>query len=525
MRDLLAQADRLRADRQWSAALEGYRDALTQAPRLPVLHHNAGLCLYALSRCDEALASCTEALRLEPGLWQALVVRVKVLRQLGRIDEALAVLAAEPRHDLPALEAERASLALHHLGDAAAAGELATQPAALPTSPDLQLTRWLAALYDRGPLPAEEVAAGLVAHAQNHLGGRFAPVPVTSAVASPRRRRIGVISPQLRATPVFFFGIGALRLLAAHVDLVFFHRSVKEDWATLQFRAIATDWIDVAALEPIALEQEIRSHSLDVLIDMGGWMDTPALRALSTKPAKRMVKWVGGQAASTGLAAFDGFLSDIAQSPPELQSLYVEPLRLLESGYVTYTPPAYFPSPRPAEPGVVLGVIANPAKISRAFLHYLAQQSQVWRSEGIVPTLRFIEHRFQHSELQNRIKAALRDSVSVEFIVPDGHLAYLNEVAKLHTVIDTFPYTGGLTTIEALMLGVPCRTRAGTLFCERHTFAHCHYSGMETHQYALDDWCPNDAGQSRRRALLAEDSPRLSHAKLADELLRIFSTN
>jgi predicted O-linked N-acetylglucosamine transferase (SPINDLY family) len=484
------------------------------------LHHNAGLCLYALGQYDEALPFLNRARTLNPELWQALLVSVKALRKLGRVNEAQQALASESRHDVAVLENERASFFLHELGDASSALEVVQQLNI--GTPDNQLLGCIASLYDPGVRTAEVVSNDLRSYAEHHLVGRLPLEP--QKAATNQKLKIGVISPQLRATPVFFFGIGALRQLAQSVELVFFHRGTKEDWATVQFRAIGDEWVDVAALAPAALAVEIRRHNLDVLIDMGGWMDTQALMALSSKPARRMYKWVGGQSATTGLTAFDGFISDFEQSPPELQSLYSEPLCLLESGYVTYDKPAYFPSPQAAEQGIVLGIIANPSKISRSFLQYLSTQCTAWREQGIEPTLRFIEHKFQQPELQKRIRLALGDSAPVEFVVPEGHVAYLNQVARLHTVIDTFPYTGGLTTMEALMLGVPVRTRVGALFCERHTLAHCRYAGMEPNSYLQKDWFPETSSPAPRQSLLSADSPRLRHDRLADELLRLFTT-
>jgi predicted O-linked N-acetylglucosamine transferase (SPINDLY family) len=528
LRSKIKTADDLRITQQWQAALDLYQLVLLEAPHSASLHHNTGLCLFALGDYEAAITSTKTAISRNPKLWQARIICLKALRRLGRIDEVQHFFDELPQTDIPTLEVERASILLHELGDAAAARKL-LEALSAPT-PESELTLNLAKLYDPGMKNSADVAADFLNFAAGYVSNKThlqTSIHSDSTKATNplkvRRQRVGVISPQFRATPVFFFGIGALRLLSKQVDLVFFHRSLKEDWATLEFKQISTEWINTSHIDPIQLAEEIRKHSLDAIIDMGGWMDVPALKALAHKPARRMYKWIGGQAASTGLTAFDGFLGDIAQSPLELQPLYAEPLLLLDSGYVSYTPPSYFPAPTAPDPGIVLGIIANPLKISQTFLTGLRQHCLQWKTEGIEPSIRFIEHRFRHFRLRDRIESAFADVVKIEFVVPDGHLAYLTEVSKLHSVIDTYPYTGGLTTIEALMLGVPCRTKVGQLFCERHTYSHCHFAGMTGQQYLLDGWQPDIGSITKRTSLLTAGSPRLNHQQLATELLEVIS--
>ena len=195
---------------------------------------------------------------------------------------------------------------------------------------------------------------------------------------------------------------------------------------------------------------------------------------------------------------------------------------MLESGYVSYATPAYFPVPRTADPGIVLGVIANPAKVSIAFLSDLTKRLAQWKQEGIEPVLRFIERRYCHPALQDRICQALGGNIDIEFRIPVGHIAYLEEVSRLSAVLDTFPYTGGLTTMEALSLGVPCRTRTGKLFSERHTLAHCHYAGLSSNDYLIDGWIPEQVAGAARASLISPSSPRLDHEGVANAMLQLF---
>jgi predicted O-linked N-acetylglucosamine transferase (SPINDLY family) len=339
--------------------------------------------------------------------------------------------------------------------------------------------------------------------------------------------RLGLISPLFCCSPVYFFCYGSLALLAEEFDLVFLNRGAKRDWAQAKFRAIAREWFDVQALGPDALAAFVRSQQLDVLLDLGGWMDNAALRALSTKPAHRLYKWVGGQSATTGLKVYDGMLSDRYQSPRALQKLYTEPLVLLRSGYVTYCAPDYMPAPRGAQ-GRALGVIANPVKVSRVFLDDLGARLRATTKPRRPLALRFIDRRYRHARARARIEAALAAlpaHITVEFLTPEDHPAYLAQVAALDAVIDTFPYTGGLTAIEALAMGVPCVTRAGTLFSERHSHAHARYAGMDL---ALADWDNADLGAylksagKSRQSLISGRSKRVDHTALARELANLF---
>jgi hypothetical protein len=56
-----------------------------------------------------------------------------------------------------------------------------------------------------------------------------------------------------------------------------------------------------------------------------------------------------------------------------------------------------------------------------------------------------------------------------EFICPTSHKEALSLLGQHGTMIDTFPYSSGLTAREALAMGLEVRGHSGVLFCERHT--------------------------------------------------------
>ncbi len=545
VRTLLQQADVDRKAMNWNAACSGYQLAQRQEPDSATIAHNLALCQFALDETNEAITQSRRALKLNPQLWQSALVLAKAL--IKRNDKPAALLLLQRLHaQLPQsadIRVELATLSLHLLGNAVVARQLvAPLLGSLQHARDAQITTLVTQLYDRDPgTTAQQVNQAFLDFGAQQLPLADAVRAQVQSIASTnananaqpnKRLRIGLISPQFFASPVYFFGFGALQHLGMAVDLVIFNRGSKRDWASDAFRRIAADWFDVAPLGAEQLAKEIARHKLDALIDLGGWMDPVALSALSTKPAKKLFKWVGGQSVTTGLKSFDGFLTDRYQTPKGSDALYSEPLIRLKAGYVTYTPPPYMPAPQlpaasatadAAPATTTLGVIANPGKVSRAFLADLAQRHQSWQNNSnSAVNLCFIDFRYKHQEVRQRVQAAFKGT-DIQFVSPASHLAYLSAVSVLDATIDTWPYSGGLTTIEALAVGVPAYTNIGELFCERHTHAHCRYAGMSLADFRLDRFNGQPSPGRTGQTLLKPGTLRTDHARLADELLSLFA--
>lgn len=542
----LLRADQCRQAQQWVEAVRLYRQLENSFSGTTTYHHNLALCLLGAGLPADALAQANLALAQPQPLWQSGVVKVRALTALGRPLEAAALLG-ELHHRYPQrteLALELATLTLHDICDARQARQLVQAHLDSPTAgTDARLTDLVASLYDRddttqGPDSALSVNWRAQAFAREHLDRSAQPQfqaqaqpPVARPARPPGRRgtqRVGLISPMFNSSPCYYFCGGALALLAAEFELVFFNRSHRTDWATEQLRTLATEWFDVADLAAEPLDAFVRQQGLDVLVDLGGWMDPIALKAISTKPADRLYKWVGGQSITTGLRAFDGFITDRHQTPAGFERWFTEPLVRLPLGYVTYTPPPYMPAPVPADPHRhILGVIANPVKVSQPFLAALSASLLTHSQQGLPLVLRFIDKRYHHPQLQDRIRSALQTAtgplgpqLQLEFVVPGSHQAYLSAVGQLSEMIDTFPYTGGLTTMEALSLGVACRGQVGTLFCERHTHAHLHYLQPPGSRRKRPG--PVRPG-APRHSLVPPGCPRSNHAALAAALAQLFS--
>jgi hypothetical protein len=480
----LSQGRQAREAGDLTAARAALEQARLLAPADAAIALDLAATCLAGGDAAQALAQAAAAARLQPG-WRAGLLQAQAQVRLGAADAAVAQLEAalgDPALPPPVRGAalrELADLRLNAFGDARASA-LALADAAAATEPALALQAALAALvadlYEgarRGP----DIAAGFAA-----LSTRLQlpqPQPPRPAPAAGARPRIGLVSAQFCASPVGFLTLGSLQVLARDADLIFFDRGAKADWARDAFRSLAHRWVPCRALDAATLHRLMCAAGLDALLDLGGWTDPVALAAVAARPARRQLKWVGGQSLTTGLRCFDGFIADARQVPPAAGALYTEPVLRARHGYVTYLPPPYAaalaraaaqpPAPRgkPA-PGVV-ALVSNPAKLSAATARVL---------EKLKPRrLVLVDQRWRHEGTRHAARQRLGSLMDVaEFVAPTNHPQYLQALHELDaTFVDSAPYAMGLTAIELRLLGkhLHCEPRSPTaLMCERHAVAH-----------------------------------------------------
>ena len=527
----LLAADRLRQAQRWPEALQAYQRILYRQPTHAVAAHNCAVCHMALGQWAQALQRSQQAQRLNPAQWASGLLAAMALHRAGQKTEALAHLQQLHRSHPSAapIALELGRRLLHTLGDplqsAAAVAPLLGHPQHGPEARQMTL---LAQLYDRpADLSAPKLNTQLLQHARQHLGPAALPPapqphpPHLPHLPNNERPHIGIIGNQLHSSPVYYLAIGALRHMAARCDITVFDRSTTHDWASDEFRRIATRWVNVQALGAAELATRLRQHPVHALIDLCGWMDPTALQALASRPAPRQFTWVGGQSVSTGQSCFDGFISDEHHTPPGSEALYTEPLLRLAGGYVSYTPPPYLPALQaPPADRLQLGLICNPAKLSGACLQHIRSHWHSWQARCPRPiTLQLIDHRYRIDALRQRVAAQLQ-GLPLQFITPDSHAQYLAHIGRLHAVIDSWPYSGGLTTLEAHSLGVPVYTRSnGLLFSERHSHAHNQYLGLPLPDVCSPDFSPAHALQVDRADLARRAQQRQQHALLAQQLL------
>jgi predicted O-linked N-acetylglucosamine transferase (SPINDLY family) len=254
-----------------------------------------------------------------------------------------------------------------------------------------------------------------------------------------------------------------------------------------------------------ALSARIRDDRIDVLFDLAGHGMGARLQVFAQRSAPVQVKWVGF-AGSTGIEQMDYLIADPVHVPPGEEDRYDERILRLPDSYVCYTAPDYAPDPGPPpclEAGAVtFGSFNQPAKITAPLAACWARVLE--RVPGSRLLLKF--HNLEQARVQAHFRemftAAGADPARIMLEGGAPHAELLAAYDRVDVALDSFPYSGGLTTCEALWMGVPVVTFPGETFSGRHCASHLHAVGLDELVAADED------GYVALAATLAADTQR-----------------
>jgi predicted O-linked N-acetylglucosamine transferase (SPINDLY family) len=295
---------------------------------------------------------------------------------------------------------------------------------------------------------------------------------------------VGLLSGSLRTHPVGWLTIAGFEHIdPAEFQIVCLGRALEPgDPIAMRFHAAARSWENVGPLDDKALAQRARDLGVDILIDLGGHGDGSRMTACAQRLAPVQIKWVGMQNHSSGLPEMDWFLTDRWEVPPALEPIYSERMLRLPDGYVCYSPPAHAPDVVPApvlrNGFVTFGCFNNIAKITPRAIGVWCEILQALPGSRLV----LKTHQLGDAPTAARFLAAFRmfgiDQERVETRGSSPHRTFLANYNDIDLVLDPFPYSGGLTTCEALWMGVPTVTLPSEIFASRHSASHLSNAGF-----------------------------------------------
>jgi predicted O-linked N-acetylglucosamine transferase (SPINDLY family) len=207
----------------------------------------------------------------------------------------------------------------------------------------------------------------------------------------------------------------------------------------------------------------IREDRIDVMVDLTMHMAGNRLAVFARKPAPVQICWLA-YPGTTGLTAMDYRVTDPFLDPPGSdQDCYSEKPLVLPETFWCYHPlvTEETVSPLPAHRNgyVRFGCLNNFCKVGD---EVIALWARVLRE---VQGSRFLLLA-RPGEARKRVLAAFEahgvEASRIEFVGFQGRLQYLGTYRDLDIGLDTFPYNGHTTSLDAMWMGVPVVTLVGS---------------------------------------------------------------
>jgi predicted O-linked N-acetylglucosamine transferase (SPINDLY family) len=299
-------------------------------------------------------------------------------------------------------------------------------------------------------------------------------------IASPQdspKLTIGYLAHTLRQHSVGWLS----RWLLHHHDrdkfqIALYTINQEEDEITRRWFRDPRDLIRHFPSVPSAAEvaRQITKDQVDILVDLDSLTHNLTGQIMALKPAPIQVTWLGWDA--SGLPSIDYYIADPFVLPDRAQDYYREKLYRLPETYL-------------AIDGFEIGVPTLRREdfgLSAEAVIYLSVQSGLKRHpdtialqmkilKAVPRSYFFIKGVGDSAKIQDLFTdIALREGVDpsrLQFLARDRdeytHRANL-QIADV--VLDTYPYNGATTTLEALWQGIPIVTRVGEQFAARNSY-------------------------------------------------------
>jgi len=457
------------------AAMKQFTRAINLDPNNACYYNDLGLVCFEMRLLAEAQGAFQEVLRLNPKSVVAYTHLGLLANLTGLTGLAIKFLRRALEVDPDCCEAQNnIALFLRDQGEPSACRDHYEQSMRLQPDNATVLSGYLLSLNDDPKVEPAWVASEHLRFQKMIKGPRRVVRPRDLDPA--RRLRVGYLSPDFRTHSVAFF---IAPVLAAHagevVEVTCYASGNIEDGMTERIKSVAGRYHNVYRMSDEDLAALIQDDGIDVLVDLSGHTNNNRLVMLGNRVAPVQMTYLG-YPNTTGLTEMDFRVTDaIADPPGQTEAWHTEKLVRIEGGFVAYQPlpgaegVAAVALPARQAGHVTFGSFNNLAKINDVVLETWAAILEQVPGSALLLKARGL----RNDQVKERILAACaaRGIEGVDRIQLRGHerssLDHLRLYNQMDLALDTFPYNGTTTTCEALWMGTPVLTFAGTCHAGR----------------------------------------------------------
>jgi predicted O-linked N-acetylglucosamine transferase (SPINDLY family) len=291
-----------------------------------------------------------------------------------------------------------------------------------------------------------------------------------NARTTDRPLRIGYVSPDLRNRSVGHFVEPIVTARDREGLRVFCYSTSAEcDELTVRLREGCDGWVDAWGMDDRALTDRIRADGIDILVDLAGHTGGSRVAPFCWRAAPVQATYIG-YPNTTGLPTMDFRIVDALTDPPGSERWCTERLVRLDPVFLCYAPPAHTPPVAMRPPGapVTFGSFNSHMKLNPRTFRTWAEILKAVPGSRLLLKSRGMGSSQTREETRRAFAA---DGIDPQRLDLRGETTsqreHLETYAEVDIALDTFPYHGTTTTLEALLMGVPVITLEGATHVSR----------------------------------------------------------
>jgi predicted O-linked N-acetylglucosamine transferase (SPINDLY family) len=413
-------------------AEKSFRFAIKLVPKYAAAFNNLGLILFEKKHIQEAKSCFEEALLILPNYAEAHRNMATVLHVLGDIDESVIHLKRARQID--------------------------------PDLTDLNTTL-LFYMSEMVGVSSEELFAEHCRYGDYVEGPLRASWPQHDNLRDPEKiLKIGFVSGDFYKHAVSSFIEPVLIHLMKYPQLSLYAYSDPgiEDEVTNRVRGYFSHWYSMTGVSDEKLAEKIRGDGIDILVDLSGHTARNRLLTFARKPAPVQLSWIG-YPGTTGLQSMDYYLMEPFSLPPgKFDDQFTEKIV-----YLAGTPfsPSDLSPPVNTLPALKNGYITfgsfnRQSKINPSVIALWSELLRALPESKMLLDVMPVGGRGDWL-----IELFSLEGIAAERLILHPRAGTERYLALHHQVdicLDTFPYNGATTCLNALWMGVPTLTLAGS---------------------------------------------------------------
>ena len=306
----------------------------------------------------------------------------------------------------------------------------------------------------------------------------------------PKKLIIGFVSGDFRQHPIGYFLLDTLKYLKEkNLELIAYSNFQKKDNLSFKLKSHFTNWREISNLTNMEVINQVRKDGIHILIDLSGHTNNNRLPIFINRPAPIQITWGGHSGGSTGIPEIDYVIGDPHIIPIKDAEHFIEKIFHLPNIWMCFTAPEFEviikELPAIKNGYITFGSFNNLLKINEGVISLWSRILKTVPKSKIFLKTKALNNLYLKKKIISNFE---KNNINSNSVILEGNSPYKESLAsynKVDIALDPFPFSGCITTFEAIWMGVPVLTKKGNTFVSRQTESINYNIGMS-------DWIVKD---------------------------------